>query len=150
MGSLGAIMIEMCDKSMNINKQVIELNKRKLIKYALKAVFIVSIGVLLIESATLFQSQNYWRLFVNAIFVFIACYMLFWYESRKLQLNQDLIKILLVFFIGLFVRSLVLNQILDIVIASVMIVGFVAYLGTSLQNRHRLYINKHQIRRKIQ
>ncbi len=119
------------------------------ISVVLKMLLFIAVCMLAYEGVTQFQTQSYWEMFVNGIFMLIGLYVLFLYEKRKLMLNQDLIKILFVFFMGLLYRSLTQPSLFESLIAMIMLGGFATYLLIHRRHKHMIYFNKKQIRRAI-
>lgn len=98
----------------------------------IKLIFLIAAGMLAIESSQLLQQGQYWSLFVNGIFIAIALYMNFIYPHRKTWLNHDLIIILLVFFTGSLMRSILESNLWMGVVSVGLWIAFAAYL----RNRH--------------
>lgn len=79
------------------------------------------------ESVQALQSQAYWDLFKNLIFMAVMVYMTLIYPNRKLKLNQDLMKILAVYFMGLTLRGLLLSRGLDVAIGMAFMFAIMMY-----------------------
>lgn len=119
------------------------------ISVVFKTLLFIAVCVLAYEGVTHFQTQSYWELFVNGIFMLIGLYILFLYEKRKLMLNQDLIKILILFFMGLMYRSFIQQSLFELLGSMVMLGGFATYLLVHKRHKHMIYLNEKQIRRVI-
>ena len=111
---------------------------RLTIETVIRAVFMLSGVFLLIDGVRGVNAQAYWSVFVNVIFILIAVYFVAIYPRRKLYLNQDLTLIMMVFFVGLAMRSLIIAEYMTFFIASGMLALFTLTIISRRKNPYQL------------
>jgi hypothetical protein len=113
----------------------------------IKFIFLIAAGLLAVESSQLLQQGRFWSLFVNGIFILIALYMNFIYPRRQTWLNHDLMVILLIFFSGSLIRSILAPNLWMGVISLVLWIGFSTYLRTRHTHPYALNLKRRPARK---
>jgi len=106
--------------------------------------FIYGLGlVFLLSSAyTDFLSSNFWNLFMDAEFIGIVIYMIWFYPKRRLKLNSDLLILLLIHFSVFTISSLFLQQWLRFGLGLLFCSGVVVYLLYRKKHKYRFYLKR--------